>query len=170
MSFFNFFKRFTGSNYTQDVSTAFDHSKSDISAEHAYQKSRFGCLKSDTELLNEFFSDVRLMIENKNLHGKFYGIIEVNPDILQFMPKIIDKLNKDLGYKVIVLDDNAEILHTDTNKKSTMNTGSTFIILIWNKEALADVANMNATISTVDTVVNNSANIDKMYNHCENDL
>ena len=110
------------------------------------------------------------MIENKNLHGKFYGIIEVNPDILQFMPKIIDKLNKDLGYKVIVLDDNAEILHTDTNKKSTMNTGSTFIILIWNKEALADVANMNATISTVDTVVNNSANIDKMYNHCENDL
>lgn len=155
MSFFDFFTR---RNNSQDVSTAFDHSKDDICAEHAYQKSRFGCLKSDTQLLNEFFSDVRLMIENKNLHGKFYGIIEVNPDILQFMPKIIEKLNKDLGYKVIVLDDNAEIHHTDTHSKSTMNTGSTFIILIWNKEALADVAKQNAIVETVTNTTDSSVN------------
>lgn len=136
----NFFSKSTNSN---DVSTVFDNQKNAICAEHAYQKSRFGCLKTDKELLNEFFGNVRSMIENKNIAGKFSGIIEVNSDIIQFMPKIMDKLTNDLGYKAVVLDDNVEIINKTTNVKSEMNTGSTFIILIWNKEAIKNVRKTN---------------------------
>lgn len=134
MNFINLvFNRNSKSN---DVSTAFDCNKKDISADQAYRKSRFGCIKTDKELLNEFFEDVRDRIEAKNLKGEFCCIIEVNPDLLQYIPKIMDKLRGELGYKAIILDDNVEIVNKATNTTDTMNAGLTFIMLIWNKEAV----------------------------------
>lgn len=128
---------------TNDVSTVFKSDKAAISAEHAYQKSRFGCLKTDKELLDEFFQSVRNLIAEKNLNGKYCGMIEVCSDIVEFIPQIVDKLSKELGYKVVVLDDDVEIHNKKTGTKCNMTTGTTFIVLIWNKDAVEAVMKEN---------------------------
>lgn len=151
MDFFSFF----GRKQNNDVSTVFTSEKTAISAEHAYQKSRFGCLKTDKQLLEEFFVDVRHLIEQKNMAGKFSGIMEICDDIVQFIPQIVKKLTEELGYKVIVLDDETEIINKHTKEKTTMKTGTTFIVLIWNKEAVRDVSAMNYTINV------NTENLEK---------
>lgn len=128
------------SRKTNDVSTVFDNTKAAISAEHAYQKSRFGCLKTETQLLKEFFANVQDTIEVKNLDGQFSAIIEVNTDIIDFMPKIIDKLTKELGYKVIVINDDVEFHNKKTKETHNINVGgTTYIVLFWNKEAVQEV-------------------------------
>lgn len=128
---------------TNDVSTVFNSDKAAISAEHAYQKSRFGCLKTDKELLDEFFQSVRNLIAEKNLNGKYCGMIEVCSDIVDFLPQIVDKLSRELGYKVVVLDDDVEIINKKSGTTSTMTTGTTFLVLIWNKDAVEAVMREN---------------------------
>lgn len=143
---------FVGKKNNNDVSTVFNSNKAAISAEHAYQKSRFGCLKTDKQLLEEFFVKVRELIDEKNMAGKYCGMLEVIPDIIHFIPQIVDKLTNELGYKVVVLNDDVEIVDNKTKEHTQMKTGTTFLVLIWSKEAVQDVSmHRAATSEYVDT-------------------
>ena len=145
-----------------DLSKVFANEKTSISAATAYQKSRFGMVKTDKELLEEFFIDIKDLIDQKNLCRKYCGMVEVNTDIIRFLPKIIDRLSRELGYKVIVLDDNCEITNKITGNVDTLKCDSTFIILIWNKQAIEDVSAINAALNTdnVPAEVVNPDNLD----------
>lgn len=140
----NIFNKLMGRD-SNDLSTVFSNdNKTTISATTAYQKSRFGVVKTDKELLEEFFVDIRNLIEQKNFKREYCGLVEVNSDIIIFLPKITERLSNELGFKVIVLDDNCEVINKVTGTKDTLKCGSTFIMLIWNKQAIEEVAAINA--------------------------
>lgn len=126
-----------------DVSTLFtDENKVSISAADAYKKSRYGILKSDKMMLKEFFTDVKLMVEQKNMERSYCGMLQLDDDIIKFLPRIKDRLMRQLGFKVIILDDNSVITNKELKSEDTIKTGSTFVLLVWNKQALEDVEEM----------------------------
>ena len=101
MGLFEFFNK----KNAADVSTLFtDENKVSISATDAYKKSRYGILKSDKMLLEEFFTDVKLMVEQKNMERSYCGMLQLDDDIIKFLPRIKDRLMRQLGFKVIILD------------------------------------------------------------------
>ena len=54
-----------------DLSKVFANEKTSISAATAYQKSRFGMVKTDKELLEEFFIDIKDL--NEKRYSKYTG-------------------------------------------------------------------------------------------------
>ena len=142
MGLFDFFNK----NKSEDVSTFFtDENKgSCASAADAYKKSRYGILKTDKMMLEEFFTDVKLLVEQKNLERCYCGMVQVGDDIIKYLPKIKDRLGRQLGYKVIVLDDNTVITNTVQNTKDSIKSGHTYILLIWDKQSVEEVAEYNA--------------------------
>lgn len=149
--------------HASDVSTVFENHKTCIPATHAYQKSRYGAVITDKQLLENFFTNVKYMIDSKNASKSYCGMIEVQSDLVKFIPKITDKLMYELGYKVIVLNDNSVITNSVTGHADMMKCESTFLLIIWNKAALEDVANIiteekskNTIVNTVDSSVNDS--------------
>ena len=128
-----------------DVSTLFtDENKVSISAADAYKKSRYGILKSDKMMLEEFFTDVKLMVEQKNMERSYCGMLQLDDDIIKFLPRIKDRLMRQLGFKVIILDDNSVITNKELKSEDTIKTGSTFVLLVWNKQAIEEVEEMKA--------------------------
>lgn len=136
-----------GRDSSNDISKVFEDTKY-INAVTAYQKSRFGTVKTDKTLLEEVFIDIKALIEKKNFNREYCGMVEINSDIIQFIPKIKDRLSRELGFKVIVLDDNCEIKNKVTGDVDTLKCGSTFLMLIWTKQAIEDVSAINATLGT----------------------
>ena len=122
-----------------DPSVVFTEKKSMISAEHAYQHSTFGCLKTEKDLLDEFFNKAKDTIQLKSMRGEYCAIIEVCDDIVQYIPQIISKLTGEYGYKTTVLNDNCEIVNKQSGEKEMLTTGKTFIIMVWSKEAVRSV-------------------------------
>lgn len=128
-----------------DVSTFFtDDNKVSIKASDAYKKSRYGILKTDKMLLEEFFTDVKLMVEQKNMERSYCGMLQIDDDIIKFLPRIKDRLMRQLGFKVIILDDNSIITNKEMKSEDTIKTGSTFILLVWNKQAIEEVEEIKA--------------------------
>lgn len=135
--------KFLGTN-NNDVSTVFSNDKVSITAVDAYQKSRFGIIKTDKQMLEEFFIDIKNLIEAKNYNREYCGMVEIDKDIVSFIPKIKEKLSKELGFKVIILDDNSVITNSVSKTTDTLKCGTTFVMLIWNKQAIEEVAALNA--------------------------
>ena len=83
-------------------------------------------------------------------------MVEIDKDIVSFIPKIKEKLSKELGFKVIILDDNSVITNSVSKTTDTLKCGTTFVMLIWNKQAIEEVAALNAiqekeeTLSTIE--------------------
>lgn len=138
---------FLGKNKSEDVSTLFtDENKgSCASAADAYRKSRYGIVKTDKMMLEEFFTDIKLLVEQKNMERSYCGMVQIDDDIIKYLPKIQDRLTRQLGYKVIVLDDNTIITNTTTNTKNSIKSGHTYLLLIWDKQSVEEVAEYNAT-------------------------
>ena len=141
MGLFDFFNK----KNAADVSTLFtDENKVSISAADAYKMSRYGILKSDKMMLEEFFTDVKLMVEQKNMERSYCGMLQLDDDIIKFLPRIKDRLMRQLGFKVIILDDNSVITNKELKSEDTIKTGSTFVLLVWNKQAIEEVEEMKA--------------------------
>ena len=51
---------------------------------------------------------------------------------------------RQLGFKVIILDDNSVITNKVLKSEDTIKTGSTFVLLVWNKQAIEEVEEMKA--------------------------
>ena len=49
-----------------------------------------------------------------------------------------------MGFKVIILDDNSVITNSVSKTTDTLKCGTTFVMLIWNKQAIEEVAALNA--------------------------
>lgn len=144
----NIFDKILGKDSSNnDLSKVFSNDKTSISAATAYQKSRFGMVKTDKMLLEEAFADIKALIEQKNFNREYCGMVEINSDIIQFIPKIKDRLSRELGFKVIVMDDNCEIKNKLTGDVDTLKCGSTFLMLIWTKQAIEDVSAINASLN-----------------------
>lgn len=135
-----------------DLSSVFSNDKASIKAVDAYQKSRFGVIKTDKQMLEEFFIDIKNLIETKNYNREYCGMVEIDKDIVSFIPKIKEKLSKELGFKVIILDDNSVITNSVSKATDTLKCGTTFVMLIWNKQAIEEVAALNAIQATEETV------------------
>ena len=133
-----------------DVESVFSD-KHSVTAYEAYQKSRFGIVKTDKELVENFFTDVHNLISLKNQERTYCGMVEVGTDIIKFLPKIQDKLMHELGFKVIVLDDNSVVTNSITGKRDTVKTGTTYLLLMWNKQAIEEMAAINAESEKDDT-------------------
>lgn len=116
-------------------------SKDTITADRAYRYTRFGEYKSDRKLLKEFFDNVERMVAARNTCGKFFGMMDVDIDIQQFLPSIVNRLMNELGFKVIVMNDDTVIKTGDIETK--LNGGGTIIMLLWNRESIKDVKEMN---------------------------
>jgi hypothetical protein len=119
-------------------------SKDTITADRAYRYTRFGEYKSDRKLLKEFFDNVERMVAARNTCGKFFGMMDVDIDIQQFLPSIVNRLMNELGFKVIVMNDDTVIKTGDTETK--LNGGGTIIMLLWNRESIKDVKELNPPV------------------------
>ena len=79
-----------------------------MNADEAYRLTRYGQVKSDNTLLVEFFDSVHRMISSRNAANKFFGLIDINIDIMPFLTQIKDKLTE-MGYKVVIFDETSTI-------------------------------------------------------------
>ena len=121
-----------------NVEEVFDNTRKDgLTADAAYRLTRFGAVKSDKTLLKEFFDRVTKKVSARNAVGKFFCFIDVDIDIVQFLPEICKKLRNELGFKVIVM--NNESIIKNNNQEITINGDETFIMLFWSRDAIAEV-------------------------------
>jgi len=125
-----------GNKDSKTVSDILNNNKV-INADQAYRYTRFGEFKSDKKLLEDFFYELNHMVDARNARGKFYGIIDVDIDIQKYLPLIMNKLRDELGFKVIVMDDDTVI--KNNNEEIKLNGGGKFIMLLWNRESIKDV-------------------------------
>ena len=155
---------FLNKNKSEDVSTLFtDENKgSCTSAADAYKKSRYGILKTDKMMLEEFFTDVKLLVEQKNMERSYCGMVQIGDDIIKYLPKIKDRLGRQLGYKVIVLDDNTVITNNVLNTKDLIQSGHTYLLLIWDKLSVEEVAEYNATHPVKDDDTDDTSTVDSL--------
>lgn len=166
----NFISDFFKKDDPNDVSTVFTSSKF-ITANNAYRISKYGEIKTDKQLLEDFFYNVKELIQIKNQKGKYCGIVELKDDIIQYIPQIKQRLMNDLGFKVVVLNDNSIIIDNENHTEEHLSAGTTFILLIWTKDAIEDVAhtykNLSRSISNISSVTENVENC--MTNKVENE-
>ena len=125
-----------------NVDTAFKI-KDSVNADAAYRLTKYGAVKSDNTLLSEFFDRVNRMVSGRNAAGKFFGVLDIDIDILQFLPEIKAKLNE-LGYKVVVFDKDSVIKNgSDEFKIAGIET---FIMILWDLESLKEIKAQNHRI------------------------
>ena len=78
------------------------------------------------------------------MERSYCGMLQLDDDIIKFLPRIKDRLMRQLGFKVIILDDNSVITNKVLKSEDTIKTGSTFVLLVWNKQAIEEVEEMKA--------------------------
>lgn len=123
-----------------NVEEVFDNTKKEgLTADAAYRLTRFGAVKSDKTLLKEFFDRVTKKVSGRNSVGKFFCFIDVDIDIVQFLPEICEKLKNELGFKVIVM--NSDSIVKNNNQEIKVGGEDTFIMLFWSRDAIAEVKN-----------------------------
>lgn len=112
-----------------------------MNADEAYRLTRYGQVKSDNTLLVEFFDRVHRMISNRNAANKFFGLIDINIDIMPFLAQIKDKLTE-MGYKVVVFDETSTIKTGETEVR--IGNIDTFIMILWDLESIKEMKEKNA--------------------------
>lgn len=111
-----------------------------MNADEAYRLTRYGQVKSDNTLLVEFFDRVHRMISNRNAANKFFGLIDINIDIMPFLTQIKDKLTE-MGYKVVVFDGTSTIKTGETEVR--IGNIDTFIMILWDLESIKEMKEKN---------------------------
>ena len=112
-----------------------------MNADEAYRLTRYGQVKSDNTLLVEFFDRVHRMISSRNAANKFFGLIDINIDIMPFLAQIKDKLTE-MGYKVVVFDETSTIKTGGTEVR--IGNIDTFIMILWDLESIKEMKEKNA--------------------------
>jgi hypothetical protein len=113
-------------------------------------RAKYGMDTTQTSLLKKFFNDVNDLIAAKSLDGSYCCMIEIDKDIKQFIPEIIDRFQNKLGYTLVVIDKDTVITNkvTGDNKQLDIASDSAFIILMWSTAYISD-------IQTSDTIEEN---------------
>jgi hypothetical protein len=121
-----------------------------MTAKSAYMRAKYGMDTTQTSLLKKFFNDVNDLIAAKSLDGSYCCMIEIDKDIKQFIPEIIDRFQNKLGYTLVVIDKDTVITNkvTGDNKQLDIASDSAFIILMWSTAYISD-------IQTSDTIEEN---------------
>lgn len=116
------------------------NSSKGITAKSAYMRSKYGQDTTQIELLKKFFTDVNNLISAKSMDGSYCCMIEVDKDIKEFIPEIIERFQNKLGYTLVVLDKDTVITNkiTGDNKDFSIPTESTFIIIMWGNASISD--------------------------------
>ena len=116
-----------------------------MNADEAYRLTRYGQVKSDNTLLVEFFDRVHRMISSRNAANKFFGLIDINIDIMPFLTQIKDKLTE-MGYKVVIFDETSTI--KTGNDEVRIGNIDTFIMILWDLESIKEMKEKNAVKNT----------------------
>lgn len=116
-----------------------------MNADEAYRLTRYGQVKSDNTLLVEFFDRVHRMISSRNAANKFFGLIDINIDIMPFLSQIKDKLTE-MGYKVVIFDETSTI--KTGNDEVRIGNIDTFIMILWDLESIKEMKEKNAVKNT----------------------
>jgi hypothetical protein len=112
-----------------------------ISAKSAYMRTKYGMDTTQTALLKKFFNDVNSLVAAKSLDGSYCCMIEIDKDIKQFIPEIIEHFQNKLGYTLVVIDRDTVITNkvTGDNKQLDIASDSAFVILMWSNAFISDV-------------------------------
>jgi hypothetical protein len=112
-----------------------------MTAKSAYMRAKYGIDTNQTTLLKKFFNDVNALIAAKSLDGSYCCMIEIDKDIKQFIPEIIDRFQNKLGYTLVVIDKDTVITNkvTGDNKQLDIASDSAFVILMWGNAFISDI-------------------------------
>lgn len=110
------------------VKNLFTSSGKPLTAKAAYFLQAYGKAVDEESLLKELFDTIRERILVKSQEGSSLCMIEVNPEITEYVPEIISRYET-LGYSVIEINDKSRI----NGKKvpSGFSKGS-ILIISWN--------------------------------------
>lgn len=120
-----------------------------ISAKSAYMRSKYGADKSQTDLLKAFFGEVNSLIASKTIDGSYCCMVEIDKDIKEFIPEIINHFRDKLGYNLVVLDENSVITNTAFKSEIKFSANSTFVVLMWSNP---DISTSKTALVEVDPV------------------
>lgn len=111
-----------------------------ISAKSAYMHTKYGQDQSQKELLKAFFKDAYDLIRSKTLKNAYCCMLEIDEDIIDFLPNIVNRFQNELGYNVVTISNDTEIKQDD--KVVQIKPDSTFIIIMWNKANIKDTTSI----------------------------
>lgn len=114
-----------------------------INAKKAYMVSRYEHAISQKDLLQRFFASTNEQIAIKCAQKTFCCMVEIDDDIKEFIPNIVEHFQDKLGYKIIVIDNDTEILDKTTKKPVKVSPNSTFLILMWNTADISETVFTN---------------------------
>lgn len=123
-----------------------------ISAKSAYMSTKYGTDKDVKQLLSEFFRHANESIKTKTLHNEYCCMLEIDSDLLHYVPMIVSRFKDTLGYNVIIIDNETEIVQGGKSL-GKINPNSTFIILMWNTISNEYIALDPVISSVIDTLV-----------------
>lgn len=110
------------------VKNLFTSSGKPLTAKAAYFLQAYGKAVDEESLLKELFDTIRERILMKSQEGSSLCMIEVNPEITEYIPEIISRYET-LGYSVIEINENSRI--NGKKAPSGFSKGS-ILIISWN--------------------------------------
>lgn len=129
---------------SKDANSIFDSSTA-ISAKAAYMNTKYGRTRTREQLLRDFFKDTNDRIKTKTINNEYCCMVEVDEDIKCFLPIILDRYGKELGYNIAVITDGTKIQQPG-EQPVELTPASTFVILMWNN---ADITDKDDEVSRV---------------------
>lgn len=133
---FETIKNYLGFNTVQSEEDKIFNTNDSISAKSAYMHTKYGQDQNQKALLKAFFKSANDLIKQKTMQNAYCCMLEIDEDIVEFVPHIIKRYRDELGYNVVIMFDDTEI--KQGNEYIRINSGSTFIILMWNNPNIKD--------------------------------
>lgn len=116
-----------------------------ITAEQAYSVAKYNQVKTQADLVASFMNSTMKLIESKQNNNEFCCQVELNKDIRELAPKIIDYFRNKLGFKVVYMDEKTEIKNNGfgDDLKSEIPENSAFLAIFWKNIKLKSMIDKN---------------------------
>ena len=104
-----------------------------ITAEQAYTISKYDMVKTQKDLIQAFMNDTITLIETKMNSNKSCCQTEIDKDIRDLAPYIIDYFKNKLGFMCVYMDDKTEIKNAGfaENLEAQIPKNSAFLSIFW---------------------------------------
>lgn len=113
-------------------------SSTEVTAKSAYMQSKYGKTTSQKDLLKNFFEQVHNTIQTRCQRGYYYYMVEIDEDITEFTPQIVEHFRDKLGYKTAIINNNTRIIEYPKHCGTMLQPNGTFIILMWNTAHISE--------------------------------
>lgn len=136
MEIFNALKRWFNLHDTEGLTHVVDGKvkvNRVIRAEEAYTIAKYNIRKEQGELVSAFMDSTMFLIERKYNNNEYCCMVEIQDDIVELAPKLMDYFRNKLGYQVVYMDDKTKIENDgfDESLTSEIPKGSAFMAIFW---------------------------------------